>query len=235
MSNSAMGGVTLLQRRRMMTDKNEVPGSRISDYVQSDLMLLMDGKEKGGTNEWVSHVNGYSYARSGATFYSDHVYFDGVNDYLSCSTPSSSWPASNAGTIEFVIDYENLGINSGAIFYPRTAAKLCAHVRTDGLFVIAADTTTSRARTTWKCTEQKASFSLTNTNGYQNGEAMDADNSHILNDLGSVNYIGRSKSGNYFKGKIYSIRIYTRKLTQAEIMQNLSVDNLRFNLGLTLQ
>ena len=35
-------------------------------------------------------------------------------------------------------------------------------------------------------------------------------------------------------GSIYAIRVYNRKLTSEELAKNLSYDNTRFNLGLTL-
>lgn len=37
-----------------------------------------------------------------------------------------------------------------------------------------------------------------------------------------------------FKGTIYSIRVYDRDLTEAEVLNNQRVDNERFNLGLSL-
>jgi hypothetical protein len=38
-----------------------------------------------------------------------------------------------------------------------------------------------------------------------------------------------------FDGHIYSIRFYNRKLTQAEQLHNQQIDNIRFNLGLTIE
>lgn len=228
----------LLKRRSLMFEAvPEPPGSLISDYVQSGLLMHMDGKEKGGTDAWVSRVNGYSFTRYGATFNSDHVYFDGVDDYLISSSPTgTNIPASNAGTIEFVCDNEGFGVQQGVIFMPRTTSKLAANIAATGMITVAADNTSSRTRATRIMTQQKASISVSNTFGYQNGVAMEQGANNYINDVNAnYNYIGRRKSGAYFKGKIYSIRIYTRKLTQAEIMQNLSVDNLRFRLGLTLQ
>ena len=37
-----------------------------------------------------------------------------------------------------------------------------------------------------------------------------------------------------FGGKLFSVRVYSRILTQSEMLFNQSVDNTRFNLGLTL-
>lgn len=38
----------------------------------------------------------------------------------------------------------------------------------------------------------------------------------------------------FFTGKIYAIRIYSKLLTQAEMINNQRVDNTRFNLGLSI-
>ena len=40
-----------------------------------------------------------------------------------------------------------------------------------------------------------------------------------------------STNQSFFKGKIYSIRVYSRKLTEAEQRQNLAVDIARFGIG----
>ena len=43
-----------------------------------------------------------------------------------------------------------------------------------------------------------------------------------------------SASHYYANAKIYSIRIYSKKLTEAEMLNNQKVDNARFNLGLNI-
>lgn len=44
----------------------------------------------------------------------------------------------------------------------------------------------------------------------------------------------RSTNTKYFKGRIYSIRVYNRILTGEEIIHNQRIDNVRFNLGLNI-
>ena len=43
-----------------------------------------------------------------------------------------------------------------------------------------------------------------------------------------------SSNANAFKGTIYAIRAYNRRISFAEMLNNQQVDNLRFNLGLTI-
>ena len=51
-------------------------------YVTDGLVFWLDGIDKGGTTAWVEKINNYSFENHGATFNTDHVYFDGVDDYL---------------------------------------------------------------------------------------------------------------------------------------------------------
>lgn len=231
---SGVGNIT--QQLTVNQEAGEIPGERVSDYVQSGLVLHLDGKQKGSTtNAWTSLVGSAVFTNSGATLNSDHLYFDGTDDYL--SNNSFVMPSSGVGTIEVVIDNEKFNTATVLVFMGRTK---------NGLgFGIVGGNTANNKHTLWSCggasrvkpvaTLQKASFSVSNARRYQNGISMSTSGSDYWgNQDTSINYIGRRKTGNYFKGKIYSIRIYNRQLTEAEVMQNLSVDNLRFNLGLTL-
>lgn len=216
----------------------EVPGSLITDYVQDGLYLHFDGKQKGGVaNRWTSVVGSGYFTNYGATFNSDHVYFDGVDDYLrSTSYSSTAFPTRTNGTIEFVIDNENTGATSVVLIGRGNGGRLAAAIQADGGILYASDNTSARSYNYPISTISKGSFSVSSARYYQNGSLMSLSSgkTYLSGVNTSYNYIGGRNSGSYFKGKIYSIRMYTRQLTQAEVMQNLSVDNLRFNLGLTL-
>lgn len=55
--------------------------------------------------------------------------------------------------------------------------------------------------------------------------------SHSLGWKSNEFYIGRPTSNNYyFTGKIYSVRVYKRALTQEEISQNYEIDKARFGI-----
>lgn len=218
---------------------SEIPGSLLTDYVQNGLILHLDGKKKGGGSTWDSVVGTAQYTNYNAIFNSDHVYFDGVNSYLRGATPSSNnTPARTAGTIEIVYENENLGTSASHIFVPRAVSKIGANVSAAGNFWYAYDNTSRRSYYGMVSTLAKASISVSSARGYENGIAMDYTSwkDYAIGVNASYNYIGRRQSTTtgMFKGKIYSIRIYNRQLTEAEVLQNLSVDNLRFNLGLTL-
>lgn len=230
----------LLRRRHLMLEAiPEVPGSLISDYVQSGLILHLDGKNKGSVaNAWSNLAGSGAYTNYGATFNSDHVYFDGVDDYLrSASFDATFFPTRTRGTIEVVYDNEFYHEQLAVILIARTATRLSAGVDSGGGFYYATDTASERSYNLPITTVAKGSFSVSSARYYENGSPMSlsTDKDYLSGYQNAYSYIGRRNAGSYFKGKIYSIRIYSRQLTEAEVMQNLSVDNLRFNLGLTLQ
>ena len=72
---------------------------------------------------------------------------------------------------------------------------------------------------------------------YKNGESVST--SSTTSKFGTIptyNCIGYSDAATNwsFKGKIYSIRIYNRQLSAAEMVYNQKIDNKRFNLGLEI-
>ncbi len=237
---SDIGNIT--QQITVNQEAGEIPGSLISDYVQDGLYFLLDGKNKGNVSgSWTSvagNTFSFSNVSSNAVFNSDHVYFNGTNAYFRSTSPAANaFPNRTTGTIEVVIENENFGSSLGVIIISRNGANRIAAAITSGKnFRYASDTTNSRSYYCPIVTTSKASISVSSARYYENGNMMtlSSDKSYLSGISSSYNYIGRNNNGYYFKGKIYSIRVYTRQLSQAEILQNLSVDNLRFNLGLTL-
>lgn len=200
-------------------------------YVKNGLVLWMDGIDKGPDNTaWVDKINGYSFANSGATFNTDHVYFDGSSSYLSASDIPRISPAS--GTIEVVYDIENLG-TAALVYMPSSGSTAIGFgINTTPRIIWGCISTN---RTTYTGFTTKASVSISNVRALCNGSALTA---HATNTYwangNTTTWIGRRNGGNYFKGKVYSIRIYNRQLSEAEVLSNLAADNARFNLGLTL-
>ena len=76
------------------------------------------------------------------------------------------------------------------------------------------------------------SVSLNNTfTAYENASLLgNLSASNVWASSSGTNYIGRRSTGTYFKGNIYSIRVYDRVLTQEEVMQNYNADKLRFGI-----
>ena len=208
-------------------------GGRLSDYVQSGLVLHMDGKFGKGADTWRSAVGNIIFNNHGATFHSDYVEFDGSQEqYLD----NTSFVAPNStNTIEVVCDIGQLQDHHFPVFFPKTNGRICFHYNYERNYIFRA----SGGNYTRSCpvpTLTKASFSISNTALLQNGAAISSGaNNYATRPSSTYNYIGRGADGIWATGKIYSIRIYNRQLTVDEALANLAVDNIRFNLGLTLE
>ncbi len=226
---TAVGSIT-----KQLTINQAAGGGELSDYVQDGLVLHMDGKEKGDTaGYWESIAGGWLFENHGATFGTDYVSFDGTDDYL--SNKNYAPPLSGSGTIEVV--YES----ASDVYGSRLHVMFCGKTLNGIAFAINAskyvlysmpNTTRNRPISTLS----KASISVSTDRAYENGVAMQTTTADYMTGRASLNFIGKrgGNSPQYMKGKIYSIRIYNRKLTQAEVLKNLAVDNARFNLGLVL-
>lgn len=79
--------------------------------------------------------------------------------------------------------------------------------------------------------ENLNSYSFVDTKVYVNGQdtGLSAQDGTYTS-IGNVIQLGRLGGYNFFKGKIYSIRIYSRALNAAEIAANYAIDKARFNL-----
>lgn len=203
----------------------------VRQYIQDGLFLWLDGIDKGQDNTaWVDKVNGYTFTNNGAVFNADHIYLNG-SSFLVCST-IPSFPLTGEGTIEVV--YENEG-GYGVIIMPPsgTGGQVCFGIISGyGLMWSA-----GYNRPKYSDAPIKGSVSISLARAIGNGVALTRNGSSYLSNGGSrPAYIGKRDygAGNLFTGKIYCIRIYNRQLTQNEVLNNLGIDNDRFNLGLTL-
>ena len=85
-------------------------------------------------------------------------------------------------------------------------------------------------------TNTNSTLSLTDGLGIRNGVTLSGTGSDFWgNDCFSIGSgFSFKRYRHQFKGKVFSVRVYSRILTQSEMLFNQSVDNTRFNLGLTL-
>ena len=203
---------------------NQAAGTPTPSYVTDGLVLWLDGIEKGGTNSWIDKINGTSFGNHGATFNTDHVYFDGTDDYLDGTFTA---PKNSAGTIE--VCFEREGTGTRIAFMAQTTNSLAF-----GCIDTVLNWSNGTNRTTWQTLPTKGTVGVNVNRAIANGVAMTTRGNTYLSGRGTVTLIGKRSSGNFFMGKIYSIRIYNRALTENEILANQRVDNARFNLGLTI-
>lgn len=196
------------------------------NYVQDGLVLWLDGIDKGEENNaWVDKINGHSFINNGAIFNPDHIYLDGASFLQNSSFDGIS---AGVGTIEVVCEFENFASTS-VLFMGKSG---CLSL---GVY---------QQRYCWSAGVSYATYgggsaaagsiSISGARALRNGLALTASSADNWTGPNPYNWIGRRNSGSYFKGKVYCIRIYNRQLTMDEVMANLSIDNARFNLGLTV-
>lgn len=84
----------------------------------------------------------------------------------------------------------------------------------------------------------KYTISMNASRGIQNGVSLNTATTNYYTNTANYTVIGARRYNNAFSapfyGKIYAIRVYSRQLAEAEMLNNQTVDNVRFNLGLSI-
>lgn len=200
-------------------------------YVTDGLIFHLDGINKGQTpGSWTDLVGGISFTNNNCNFLDNCVEFpSGVWGYLTSNAQFSQSFAS--GTIEIVYDGDISGGNR-FLFYPRERGNLMvAYAKSLNAFVMGCgiNTTIYTPRTTTGVSR----LSMTTAYGIQNLESLSKAGVGFFSDIDTNIYIGRrstSTASLAFVGKIYSIRIYNRQLSEIEMKKNQVYDQNRFSL-----
>lgn len=223
-------------------------------YIQDGLVLHLDGKNRGGTaGHWVSLVD---YNGSPIDFtltncdesHSDYVAGNGTNSKGIGSVNQLDLSAFTS-TIEAC--YNNAAWNNDTLCIMHNKAgtenRIClsswhvtGYAATDNLLTIGAGVVavtgakvgTKYLKTTIvaggyvSCINGSFLFNNTPPSAAYDTAIQAADNTSML----SIFYRKTSANERYFKYNLYSLRVYSRQLTDAERAQNLKVDQKRFNL-----
>ena len=214
---------TLLNRRRYMGSKK---GYDENSYIQDGLVFQLDGINKGTTDgTWTDLKGGLVFTNYGAVEDANGFTFAN-NAYMRIT---SSFSPNENYTIEssFYCTTKGVVISSGN----STKYNLFMYL-SDGLFLQRAN------KYKYDITMNANSIvSVNDSLGYINGriaqrlsqsDYWESDGTNI-----GCSYYGSSPR-RWFSGKIYAIRVYNRKLTSEELLYNQKVDNVRFNLGLSI-
>ena len=212
-------------------------------YVTDGLILYLDGIEQGDeANVWTDLINGMRFVKkgSGVTFNRDNVQFTGTNaNQCLYSSDTFSPPHTNTGTVEVcyrdavttetgvqVLLYS--GNVSGAIGFQIWKRQIAyASYGANYYTGVWNDNGTG----TYSVSSARAYQNLVNV-GFTSTKAYQSRSANVV----IVGASGRGASTFYdqYKGKLHSVRVYNRQLTEEEILYNQAVDNTRFNLGLTI-
>lgn len=220
--------------------------SRITKYCPytSGLVFWLDGIDKGpNSGDWTDLINGYRFVNNGNVNGDDtgwlfdsstnagqngtqyFIYSAGLNNLMAntCTIEVVYKCDKDARWCIFNQDANNkimFGVDSyGTKCYTYNGVNGASYTRTAGL-------------------EPAVTMSANATLCYRNGSVVSRTDSGKYTISGGGAIVGCYKtaaSDNWpFYGKIYSIRIYNRKLNAAEMIYNQRIDNGRFNLGLEI-
>lgn len=208
-------------RRRVMNDNGS------DEYIQDGLVFWLDGINKGDDpTRWTDLIGGkYFTLTAHSTANEDNVWFDGAGYITGSANVAVSY---DTGTIEVCSN----GNTSGVIYIP--AKNTYLSFLQGGAGYTIRPNQPSNCFSTTKVAKKSASFTW--EYGLVNGKKLTTKVSNNWNPNTTKPSIGGRSNGTayYYTGKVYSIRIYNRKLTEKEMRHNQKVDNKRFKLGLKI-
>lgn len=220
-------------RRRLMMQVGKSDPYDAMGYVKAGKIFHLDGINVGDTADaWTDLVNGYVYSKGGATRLTN-----GWSLYrTTMKCPQHNFlPANTSQTIEVVLkptsssgsqpiwmqNGDHTITNNTIVFFYNDG--VITFLQRNKTFAI---TFTANS---YHC------ISLNLDRGLVNGVAKSPQTkTDYWSNTAAYSCIGARNGAGYYNGSIYSIRVYNRKLSAAEMLHNQQVDNERFNLGLDI-
>lgn len=228
--------MNLMLRRRLLYAKPKID----TPYISSGLVFWLDGIDKGEKQGYWTDlvgriefelVNGVSFSDTSVDFSENN---EGLrNDNISkrpftyddhtiecCFEPNAT-----GNTVILLTRVNNSPVKQVALGYVSGNTLLTCGVGSTGQ--------------TYNFSIQKSTISSAAGVAVQNLQQLSVKGTDYFGGYSSYFSIGGRINGsninqNIFTGSIYSIRIYNRLLSYDEMIYNQKVDNIRFNLGLTI-
>lgn len=218
----------LLMRRREMVLHDQV-SPIVCPYITDGLIFWLDGIERGGiAGQWKDLIGGKIFVLNNVIEGTDCVHFNGVKtSYGLCSGPVSA--DFNSETIECTVSSFPM---RAALLYPPLINGFVGIGLARGTddYIHGMDGVGSCM---WGLGEFKTVSVNSDVAASNKVQRYKIGSGSLGANTSGNTYLGmRSNGARCFSGDIYSLRIYNRKLSLAEMLQNQSVDNERFNLGL---
>ena len=221
-----------------------------SHYVQEGLLACWDGVENAGADPhdaeatvWRDLVAERAFDLTGVTVGANGMEFAGTaNSYgiLSAADTAATFERATNGTLEVVYSSRDTSGHHALLQSSKTANSAMGFWNTREF--IANNNTDNKQSPEYVCPISTATNTMTvryaqakPTAALANGEALATGNNDGWGAANDKTTIGtRSSFGNsHFKGTIFSIRVYDRPLTDAEIAANRALDVRRFIDGIT--
>lgn len=223
----------------------------VLDYVQDGLLGHWDAIDNQGyaahsdsATTWVDVVSGRSFALYGATVNANSIAFAGNSNscgLLSADDSAATFAKAANGTVELVFSTESTAnwvalqsASSGCAAFGRYSGNFIQSNSSSAMLPGSAVTLgTDQPNTV--AIRYTSGMVAVNTSGetYVNGESKTTLGSReYWSGAGAQTLIGKRGNGAMpFSGKIYAIRVYSRRLTAEEIAHNAELDRQRFVEG----
>ena len=221
----------------------------LNGYVQDGLTLWYDGYANTGTTRnnttttWKDlSGTGNNVTVSGATWDDKYLSFDGTNDYA-YKTSGAIYNISKEHTIEVVLKPEKRDASYQMIFSTvnsGTSVQQYGSLWISKTYQIGYDfgnasSTYSTTRMDYTTSDVGKILSYTST---RNDRTYKLYKNNLLQKNLNFDFDARTPNPaiyvggqyNYFKGKIYSIRVYNNELTEEQLLHNYEYDKQKFNL-----
>lgn len=204
--------------------EKSVPIPDADAYIQDGLVFQLDGIDKGDSN-WIDRKGQKEFVLHNVVTNNNNMEFNGTNSYAECS--STLGYDSVTHTLEVV--WEGNKVTGVPFFGGPTSAELCLLPQGTPLRRLSFGTGMNfivNQPDELKMISANADNIIYNAGWIGTSAELEANASYNQ----TVASVGRYKAGNYFRGKIYAIRVYDRKLTTLEMLQNQLIDIQRFGL-----
>ena len=204
--------------------EKSVPIPDADAYIQDGLVFQLDGIDKGDSN-WIDRKGQKEFVLHNVVTNSNNMEFNGTNSYAECS--STLGYDSVTHTLEVV--WEGNKVTGVPFFGGPTSAELCLLPQGTPLRRLSFGTGMNfivNQPDELKMISANADNIIYNAGWIGTSAELEANASYNQ----TVASVGRYETSNYFRGKIYAIRVYNRKLSALEMLQNQLIDIERFGL-----
>ena len=203
----------------------------ISDYVDNAI-LHYDGKNKGNVDVTIKDIteNNNNGSLNNVESKEDYLLFSGNGSI----TTNNSISINTEETVEVLVNPSNS--NNSVIYSGSQNEKISLGVYNGYLIATNQESRyqTFELPTNYSDGSIKSLVVTYKDNNYEiyyNGYKLNKRSNTDYWGANENTYIGQDSSGNNkFSGKIYSVRIYNKALSDAEVIKNYNVDTLRYNL-----
>lgn len=204
--------------------EKSVPIPDADAYIQDGLVFQLDGIDK-GNDAWIDRKGQKEFVLHNVVTNSNNMEFNGTNSYAECSSTLGYDSATH--TLEVV--WEGNKVSGVPFFGGPTSVELCLLPQDAPLRRLSFGTGMNfiaNQPDELKMISANADNIIYNAGWIGTSAELEANASYNQ----TVASVGRYKFSYYFRGKIYAIRVYNRKLSALEMLQNQLIDIERFGL-----